>query len=432
MWSHWRCLPDVDALRKRGLIAADWASRLPNNSQPYTSTIVFVVRKGNPRAIKDWPDLIRPGVFVITPNPKTSGNGKLSVLAAWGSVIYRGGTDAQALEYLEQLYQHVPVLDSGARDATNTFMQEKIGDVHLTWENEALLEVAEYKGEVEIVYPPVSIRAEPAVAWVDANVTRRKTEAYARSYLEFLYTDQAQEAIARHGYRPINSAILKKYPASLPQIDLSRSRLLRKIGKMRNRILCRQWHLRRGPSVEKRNEMNLDYSLDKARRDLLAGVTVAAISLPQAMAYALIAGIDPRFGLYSAIVVTLEASVFGSSSHLINGPTNAISLVVFSALAFFDPDASIRCLPGYFFAGDHDWHNSDSDRGLQAWRPDSLHFRISGDRIHGRSRRIGRAESTRQPDWPSRPRYWTAARPLPHLAHTYGWSREPAPLWVLV
>lgn len=211
---------DVDALRKRGLIAADWASRLPNNSQPYTSTIVFVVRKGNPRAIKDWPDLIRPGVFVITPNPKTSGNGKLSVLAAWGSVIYRGGTDAQALEYLEQLYQHVPVLDSGARDATNTFMQEKIGDVHLTWENEALLEVAEYKGEVEIVYPPVSIRAEPAVAWVDANVTRRKTEAYARSYLEFLYTDQAQEAIARHGYRPINSAILKKYPASLPQIDL--------------------------------------------------------------------------------------------------------------------------------------------------------------------------------------------------------------------
>jgi sulfate/thiosulfate transport system substrate-binding protein len=211
---------DVDALRKRGLIAPDWSLRLPNNSQPFTSTIVFVVRKGNPRAIKDWPDLIRPGVFVITPNPKTSGNGKLSVLAAWGSIISRGGSDAQALEYLKELYQHVPVLDSGARDATNTFMQEKIGDVHLTWENEALLEVAEYKGEVEIVYPPISIRAEPSVAWVDANVTRRNTVAYAKAYLEFLYTDEAQEAIAQHGYRPINTEILKKHAGSLPQIDL--------------------------------------------------------------------------------------------------------------------------------------------------------------------------------------------------------------------
>jgi sulfate/thiosulfate transport system substrate-binding protein len=211
---------DVDALRKRGLIADDWSTRLPNHSQPYTSTIVFVVRKGNPRAIKDWPDLIRPGVSVITPNPKTSGNGKLSVLAAWGSVIYRGGTDAQALDYLKQLYQHVPVLDTGARDATNTFTQEKIGDVHLTWENEALLETEEYKGELEIVYPPVSIRAEPSVAWVDANVSRRKTENYAKAYLEFLYTDQAQEAIARHGYRPINAEILKKHADRLPQIDL--------------------------------------------------------------------------------------------------------------------------------------------------------------------------------------------------------------------
>ena len=211
---------DVDALRKRGLIAADWATRLPNHSQPFTSTIVFVVRKGNPRAIKDWPDLIRAGVSVITPNPKTSGNGKLSVLAAWGSVISRGGTEAQALEYLKQLYQHVPVLDSGARDATNTFTQEKIGDVHLTWENEALLEAQEYRGEVEIVYPPVSIRAEPSVAWVDLNVARRKTEAYAKAYLEFLYTDQAQETIAQHGYRPINPEILKRHADRLPQIDL--------------------------------------------------------------------------------------------------------------------------------------------------------------------------------------------------------------------
>jgi sulfate transport system substrate-binding protein len=211
---------DVDALRKHGLIAGNWASRLPNSSRPFTSTIVFVVRKGNPKAIKDWPDLVRPGVSVITPNPKTSGNGKLSVLAAWGSVIYRGGTDAHALDFLKQLYQHVSVLDTGARDATNTFTQEKLGDVHLTWENEALLETSEYKGELEIVYPPVSIRAEPSVAWVDANVARRNTEAYAKAYLEFLYTDQAQEAIALHGYRPINLEILKKHADRLPQIDL--------------------------------------------------------------------------------------------------------------------------------------------------------------------------------------------------------------------
>jgi sulfate/thiosulfate-binding protein len=157
---------------------------------------------------------------VITPNPKTSGNGKLSVLAAWGSVIYRNGTDAQAQQYLTRLFQHVSVLDTGARDATNTFTQEKLGDVHLTWENEALLETEEYRGDLEIVYPPVSIRAEPSVAWVDANIARRKTEAPAKAYLEFLYTDQAQEIIARHGYRPINAAILKKHADRLPPIDL--------------------------------------------------------------------------------------------------------------------------------------------------------------------------------------------------------------------
>jgi sulfate/thiosulfate transport system substrate-binding protein len=211
---------DVEALHRRGLIADGWAERLPDNSEPYTSTIVFVVRKGNPRNIKDWPDLVRPGVSVITPNPKTSGNGKLSVLAAWGSVIYRGGTETQALQYLKQLYRHVPVLDTGARDATNTFTQEKLGDVHLTWENEALLETEEYRGDLEVVYPPVSIRAEPSVAWVDANVARRKTEAYAQAYLQFLYTDQAQETIARHGYRPINPEVLNKYANRLPQIDL--------------------------------------------------------------------------------------------------------------------------------------------------------------------------------------------------------------------
>ncbi len=211
---------DVEALHRRGLISDGWALRLPDNSEPYTSTIVFVVRKGNPRNIRDWPDLVRPGVSVITPNPKTSGNGKLSVLAAWGSVLYRGGTETQALQYLKELYQHVPILDTAARDATNTFTQEKLGDVHLTWENEALLETEEYRGDLEIVYPPVSIRAEPSVAWVDANVARRKTEAYAKAYLEFLFTDQAQETIAQHGYRSINSEVLKKHANRLPQIDL--------------------------------------------------------------------------------------------------------------------------------------------------------------------------------------------------------------------
>jgi sulfate/thiosulfate transport system substrate-binding protein len=211
---------DVDALRKQGLIANAWAKRLPNNSQPYTSTLVFVVRKGNPKAIKGWPDLVRPGVSVITPNPKTSGNGKLSVLAAWGSVIYRGGSEVQAREYLKELYQHVAVLNIGARDATNTFIQEKLGDVHLTWENEALLEAEEYRGELEIVYPPVSIRAEPSVAWVDANVARHKTEASAKAYLQFLYSGPGQETIAQHGYRPIDLEVLKKHADRLPQIDL--------------------------------------------------------------------------------------------------------------------------------------------------------------------------------------------------------------------
>ena len=211
---------DVEALHARGLIADGWAQRLPDNSQPYTSTIVFVVRKGNPRNIKDWPDLVRSGVSVITPNPKTSGNGKLSVLAAWGSIVYRGGSESQALQYLKELYQHVPVLDTGARDATNTFTQEKIGDVHLTWENEALLETEEYRGDLEIVYPPVSIRAEPSVAWVDANVARHKTEAYAKAYLQFLYSGPGQETIAQHGYRPIDPEVLKKHADRLPQIDL--------------------------------------------------------------------------------------------------------------------------------------------------------------------------------------------------------------------
>jgi sulfate transport system substrate-binding protein len=213
---------DIEGLRKRGLIADSWRNRLPNESRPYTSTIVFVVRKGNPFGIEDWPDLIRPGVTVVTPNPKTSGNGKLSFLAAWGSVTQRGGGEDAARAYEASLYAHAVVGDAGARGAATTFAVEKIGDAHLTWENEALREVEEAKGELEIVYPPISIQAEPSVAWVDANVARHgaEAEADAKAYLEFLYTGEAQHIIAQHGYRPIDPAILKKYASLLPPIEV--------------------------------------------------------------------------------------------------------------------------------------------------------------------------------------------------------------------
>jgi sulfate transport system substrate-binding protein len=211
---------DTDAIRKKGLIQKGWEERLPNRSVAYFSTIVFVVRQGNPKGIKDWPDLVRPGIEIITPNPKTSGNGKLSFLAAWGSVIARGGSEPEAREFVTQLYQHVPVLDSGARGSTTTFSQKHIGDVHLTWENEAYLEVKESEGELLVVYPPTSIRAEPPVAVVDANVDRKGTRAAAEAYLKFLYTDEAQEVIAKHYYRPINSTIAKKYADRFPEIKL--------------------------------------------------------------------------------------------------------------------------------------------------------------------------------------------------------------------
>jgi len=211
---------DTDAIRKKGLISEGWAERLPHRSLPYFSTIVFVVRKGNPKDIKDWPDLVRPETSIVTPNPKTSGNGKLSFLAAWGSVIRRGGSEKDAREYVAKLYRQTPVLDSGARGSTTTFAQKKIGDVHLTWENEAHLEVEEARGELELVYPPLSIRAEPHVAVVDANVKRKGTEAAAEAYLRFLYTEEAQEIIANHYYRPINPEILKEHSKQLPDLDL--------------------------------------------------------------------------------------------------------------------------------------------------------------------------------------------------------------------
>jgi sulfate transport system substrate-binding protein len=211
---------DTDAIRQRGLIKAGWEERLPNHSLPYFSTIVFVVRRGNPKNIKDWTDIVKPNVVVMTPNPKTSGNGKLSFLAAWGSVIRSGGTEEQAREFVTRLYRQTPVLETGARGATTTFAQRGIGDVHLTWENEAHLEVQESAGELEIIYPPKSIRAEPYVALVDVNADRKGTRTVAEAYLKFLYTNAGQETIARHFYRPIDAAVLAKHGDAFPTVDL--------------------------------------------------------------------------------------------------------------------------------------------------------------------------------------------------------------------
>lgn len=211
---------DTNAIAKKGLLNEDWVERLPNRSLPYFSTIVFVVRKGNPKNIKDWPDLVRGDVKIITPNPKTSGNGKLSLLAAYGSVLHRGGAEDEAKEFVGQLYSYVPVLDSGARGSTTTFAQKKIGDVHLTWENEAYLEVEEGKGELEIVLPASSIRAEPFVAVVDATVDRKGTREAAEAYLKHLYKKEAQEIIARHHYRPIDPEVFAQNKDKFGKVEL--------------------------------------------------------------------------------------------------------------------------------------------------------------------------------------------------------------------
>lgn len=211
---------DIEAIRKKGLIADKWQERLPNGSQPYYSTIVFVVRKGNPKQLKDWTDLVKQGVQIVTPHPKTSGNGQLSFLAAWGSALHRGQAEKEAQQFVTQLYKNVVALDPAARGSAITFAEKKVGDVHLTWENEARRQVLDSKGELEIVYPPVSIRAEPKVAWVDANVKKRGTQAAAEAYLRFLYSDAAQELIAKHHYRPIQQEALKKHSAQFPHIDL--------------------------------------------------------------------------------------------------------------------------------------------------------------------------------------------------------------------
>jgi sulfate transport system substrate-binding protein len=195
---------DIDEIaEKSGLLPADWQKRLPNNSTPYTSTIVFLVRKGNPKHIKDWDDLVRDSVSVITPNPKTSGGARWNYLAAWGYALKKYGSDDKAKEFVAKLYKNVPVLDVGARGSTTTFVQRGIGDVLLAWENEAFLSIKELgKDKVEIIVPSVSILAEPPVAVVDKNVQKHGTQKAAQAYLEYLYTPQGQEIVARNFYRP--------------------------------------------------------------------------------------------------------------------------------------------------------------------------------------------------------------------------------------
>jgi len=211
---------DIDEIALRGkLLPANWQSRLPDNSTPYTSTIVFLVRKGNPWKIRDWGDLVKPGIGVITPNPKTSGGARWAYLAAYAYGLKQGG-DAAAQAYLAKLYKNVPVLDTGARGSTTTFAQRKIGDVLLSWENEAHLTIEEFGPNFEIVYPSISILAEPPVALVDKNVDRHKTRVQTEGYLNFLYSPRAQEIIAKHHFRPRNPEAFAKYAGSFKNIPL--------------------------------------------------------------------------------------------------------------------------------------------------------------------------------------------------------------------
>ena len=214
---------DIDAIAEQtGKIPANWQTRLANNSSPYTSTIVFLVRKGNPKGIKDWGDLVKPGVEVITPNPKTSGGARWNYLAAWGYALRQpGGSEQSAQDFVTRLLKNVPVLDSGARGATNTFVQRGIGDVLLSWENEAYLAIEELgPGKVDIVYPSMSILAEPPVALVDKVVDRKKTRTIAEGYLNFLYSPLAQDLIGKNHYRPRDPAAAAKWAKKFPKIPL--------------------------------------------------------------------------------------------------------------------------------------------------------------------------------------------------------------------
>ena len=212
---------DTDALHSNGnLIPKDWQKRLPHNSTPYTSTIVLVVRQGNPKNIKDWDDLVRPDVKVITPNPKTSGGARWNYLAAWEFAKRKYGGDDKAQDFVKKLYQNVPVLDTGARGSSITFAQRNQGDVFLSWENEAYLLEKEFGNKVDFVYPSISILAEPAVTLVDKNVDKKGTRAVAQAYLEYLYTEEAQDLIGKHFYRPRSAKAQAKYAKQLPKLNL--------------------------------------------------------------------------------------------------------------------------------------------------------------------------------------------------------------------
>jgi sulfate/thiosulfate-binding protein len=214
---------DIDAIAKTGkLLPANWQKRLPENSCPYTSTIVFLVRKGNPKGIKDWGDLTKPGVAVITPNPKTSGGARWNYLAAWAWALHQpGGSEASAQEFLGKLYKNVPILDTGARGSTITFVQREIGDVLIAWENEALLAIKQLGADkLEVVAPSLSILAEPPVAVIDQVVQRRGTREVAQAYVEYMYSKEAQEVIAQNYYRPRDKDVAAKYASQFPQMNL--------------------------------------------------------------------------------------------------------------------------------------------------------------------------------------------------------------------
>src|SRR5687768_8910443 len=213
---------DIDALVTQGkLLPANWQARLPQNSSPYSSTIVFLVRKGNPKQIKDWDDLIKPGVSVITPNPKTSGGARWNYLAAWEFARRKFGGDEKAKEFVAKLYGNVPVLDTGARGSSVTFAQRAQGDVFISWENEAYLLEREFGSKVDVVYPSLSILAEPAVAVVDKNVDRKGTRKVAEEYLKYLYTEEGQDIIGRHFYRPaVSTKAQAKYARQFPKLNL--------------------------------------------------------------------------------------------------------------------------------------------------------------------------------------------------------------------
>ncbi len=213
---------DIDALHNNGkLVPADWQKRLPSNSTPYTSTIVLLVRKGNPKGIRDWDDVVKPGISIVVPNPKTSGGARWAYLAAWGYAQRKYGSEEKAKEFITALYKNVPVLDSGARGATTTFVERGIGDVLLTWENEAFLAIKQFGSDkFEIVVPSVSILAEPPVAVVDRVAKRKGTTEVAKAYLDYLYSDEGQDIAGRNFYRPRNPAAAERYASVFPKIEL--------------------------------------------------------------------------------------------------------------------------------------------------------------------------------------------------------------------